>query len=55
MSIGQQSADAIVAKKPGNAGGQIFAPAKSAFPPSLAVSEGLKEPDTTQATLHQSA
>ncbi|MDD1622104.1 MAG: hypothetical protein LUQ11_11550, partial [Methylococcaceae bacterium] len=46
MSVLEKSAEAVVARKAWKQAGQIFAPAKSAFPPSVAVSEGQKNQET---------
>lgn len=43
MRVWEKSAEAVVAEKSWKQDGQIFAPAKSAFPPSMAVSKGPKE------------
>jgi hypothetical protein len=43
MRVWEKSAEAVVVRKAWKQAGQIFAPAKSAFPPSVAVSEGPKE------------
>jgi|GEM_PF-6105561 len=46
MRVWERSAEAVVVKKVWKQAGQIFAPAKSAFPPSVAVSEGPKNQET---------